>query len=498
MNKDNTIKYNLFTQELCHSDLDYVKVDSFNFTEDDLLNDNLTKYIEDDKYYFRNHYLQYLKDDCKILYKAMTKFNAIMNKLFNINIFDFITISSIGDYYLGSYGVYDDCYEVCGSLKLFCQKAVRGGICCVRDNKPIVVETNKDNPIESADVNALYPSAMIKLDKIPVGKCRMIDKFDINSSTFKIVEIKITSINKYQPIPFVSYINGDRREYINSLPEGKPITLVVDSILLKEWIKYCSIKYSFVRGVEWSVIDNIVMRDRMQTLFDMKISYPSEKKAIIKTIKLLMNSCYGKTIVKHQDYTLKIFSNLDLFCSKNYNSIRDISKIGNKYIAKVNDVSLQYNRVHIGCSILSSSKKIMYSLLDKCNNVYYCDTDSMHLLRNDRIASGVVYSNNIGCCKDENVGYKCVLGMYLGKKIYYEDLGVKKRFKMKGIPSDSVLAKNEIYGDVESQYSHLLNGGSIKYNLLDGKCKFLIKNNYIQTLESFDRVIAINSIKTFP
>ena len=108
-------------------------------------------------------------------------------------------------------------------------------------------------------------------------------------------------------------------------------------------------------------------------------------------IKLLMNSMYGKIIIKPvETYTIvKDNKNeFETYISLNYNYIDSVIEVNSKfYITKVKSILWHVNYVHCGVEILSMSKRIMNKVfdasLDSGVNIYCQDTDNIHLNYDD-------------------------------------------------------------------------------------------------------------------
>ena len=107
--------------------------------------------------------------------------------------------------------------------------------------------------------------------------------------------------------------------------------------------------------------------------------------------KLIMNSGYGKSIMKPIETETKIFDDeerFNVFLSRNYNWIRCYEKFGHKVKVKViKTTNDHFNIPHVGSSILSMSKRIMNEVMTIAEDsgifIYYQDTDSMHILDSD-------------------------------------------------------------------------------------------------------------------
>jgi DNA polymerase elongation subunit (family B) len=113
-------------------------------------------------------------------------------------------------------------------------------------------------------------------------------------------------------------------------------------------------------------------------------------------IKLMLNSVYGKTIIKSSFTKNVIKPNSDVpegeflnntcmnYLFKNYENVHEYYSLGNdKAVFKTYDIDKSFNFAHVGISVLSYSKRMMNEVLDICNDedfpVYYMDTDSLHL-----------------------------------------------------------------------------------------------------------------------
>ena len=249
--------------------------------------------------------------------------------------------------------------------------------------------------------------------------------------------------------------------------------------------------------------------------------------------KLIMNSSYGRNLMKAVEYETHIFykqKDYEIFESRNYNQIYESTCFGkNCYKIKTYKSLLDhFSSPHVGCNILSMSKRIMNEVMcladDNGISIFYQDTDSMHVPHTD-IASlnGLFQSKyhrqligkNMGqfhtdfSLNDEN-GSPCkditaVACVFNGKKCYIDKLkGYGKNgnevfgyhIRMKGIPTDVVKRKAEIENISPFElYEKLYNGEILDFNLLDngtkaGKSSFLFTKDYtIETRTRFSRRI---------
>jgi hypothetical protein len=270
------------------------------------------------------------------------------------------------------------------------------------NQKFILQEINE--AINDYDCTSLYPSAISRLAKelgIPTGKARKLETLlydDIKNMIYYVVKIRITSINKSQQIPFIGVKVNGILNYTNEVGEG--IEMVVDKITLEDFIEFHHIEFEIVEGVYWNEGTNKTIGTIIDNLFQARIDYkkimkahkatdPEYKSADImqNLIKLMLNSVYGKTIMKKSDSSKTIKANgenLEDYIYNNYNTIKTISYLNStQSIVESNGVDDSSNFAHVGCLILSYSKRIMNEVMSVANDndivIYYQDTDSMHL-----------------------------------------------------------------------------------------------------------------------
>ena len=414
-----------------------------------------------------SYYMDYLNLDCLVLKKGLQKFNVLIGEITKgkMCIYDCLTISSLTDKYMTMCGAYDGVYEVKGNLRAYIGEAVYGGRVCVNkkyEKKEI------DGKISDYDGVSLYPSAINRLCRelgLPKGAAKRFQPTELNtwkSKTYSILTVKITSVNKEQQMPFIAHKSETSIEYLNEAPT-EPV--IIDSITLEDYIKFHDIEYEILDGVYWNSGTNKKMGDIIQELFNARLQAKEDKKnALSNVIKLMLNSAYGKTIMKktksekvivkkskwkkskNGKWEKKEDCNLESYIYNNFNTIKSIRPI-NDDIHEIERIKADdsYNRAHIGCAILSTSKRIMNEVFDVANDneypIYYTDTDSLH------------------CNLDDVPKLEAKYEIKYGKKLNGKNLEqFHTDFKLKG-------AKSEIYAT---------------------KSIFLGKKSYMDYLESKD------------
>lgn len=489
------------------------------------------------------YYKEYLRLDCLVLKHGLLKFEETIKCITNgkMSIYENLTISSLTDNYMKQEGVYKGIYEMTGNLRQYISKAIYGGRVCV--NKKYLKKVIKGK-ISDYDGVSLYPSAINRLCReigLPMGKCkRFTNKLKIinkklpqellklvgknlggnditnwNSKIYSILTVKINSINKIQQMPFIAHkTKKNGIQYLNEAP-NEPI--IIDSITLQDYIKYHKIEYELIDGVYWDNGVNKKMGEVIQTLFNARLKAKKEKKtALSQVIKLMLNSSYGKTIMKQSNTEIKFVkkerkkfnkeskkfetiqkNNFNDYICNNFNTIINYRKINdNLYQVKRMCVDESYNRGHIGCSILSMSKRIMNEVFDVANDnelpIYYTDTDSLHCNYSDIPELESKYKERYGkVLNGKNLEQfhtdfdlngsdseiYATKSIFLGKKSYYDKLECVNKdgsivrgshIRLKGITKEGLLHesnKKKYKNGYEGLYEELAKGTKIKMTL---------------------------------
>ena len=254
-----------------------------------------------------------------------------------------------------------------------------------------------------------------------------------------------------------------------------------------------------------------------------------------------MNSAYGKSIQKVIKTELK-YIDADKAPFKLYDMYYQIHKAeqinDNKWLFETyKRRNNQFSNSIFGITVLSMSKRIMNEVMclaeDLGIEIYYQDTDSMHIeydkvdyldeeftkkYNRKLIGSGM---GNFHTDFEPANAY-CIRHISLGKKMYLDvlefaarpagaplppntavsktdpteggeatvEIQHKNHIRMKGIPGIVIEnhAKKYFNGDVAALYEYIFNGGSIEFNLLDGKvCMKASRNGTVSYANKFSR-----------
>lgn len=481
---------------------------------DQELDESFDDYIKDDQYFHIRHYTDYLALDCKTLQQGMKKFYNIILTVTGLSIFDSLTISSLASKYLYKEGCFEGVNQVTGNLQRYISKAVTGGRVCSKDNMKYLIIA----AIMDFDGVSLYPSAMKRIT-FPKGNCENInielgiDKInELYSHYFIRCKIKI---NKKQQIPMIS-IKNDEGVRVWTNDTGDHI-VHIDKITYEDLVEFQDAEVlEIYDGVGWLKSQGVQTKinTSIQHLFDARLEAKACKNTALSTVlKLVMNSAYGKTLLTDSDYKISHFrgqDKFDSFVSNNYNFIQAIEQIdeGTKHVryrAKVKkNIVGNWNYAHIGAIILSMSKRIMNEMLNIANdngiNIYYTDTDSVHMKVEDIPKLAEKYKEKYG---RELIGKQ--LGQFhsdfeskkikgkiwsekficLGKKCYLDKLVNKEgdvdyHARFKGAHVKNILAYcRDEHMTIEEFYTLLYNGETQAIDLCNGKVRFKYKDGKV-------------------
>ena len=485
---------------------------------------NLTRWCcrRDNDFDIISYSSHYCKIDCEILYKGYTTFREwVLNDL-KIDIDEVLTTASLADLYFRNMGCYDGVNELSGIPQLFIQGCVVGGRTMCAENKMIKV----DAKINDFDAVSLYPSAMYRMDGFLKGSPKVLKELSydfLQKQDGYFVDIVIKSVGVHRKFPLMSYMNENGvRNFTNDMI-GR--TMRVDRYTLEDLIKFQKIEFDVVRGYYFDDGFNTKIKETILFCFNERLKKKKEGNPAQEIYKLLMNSGYGKTIMKPVDSDVKFFESkeqYETYHRRHYNWITSHIYFGNKVRCDmVKPLNEHYNRAHVGTCILSMSKRIMNEVMcladDEKLDIYYQDTDSMHLQDKDisvlsskfkDIYGRELIGKNFGQFHSDfdikgasNVFSRRAI--FLGKKAYIDELVgqdaegnevVDYHIRLKGIPNSVIHhhCATHGYANPFELYQALSRGETVAFDLTnDGtKANFKFNKNYtINTLSIFTRSV---------
>ena len=456
----------------------------------------------------------YCSQDCVVLMEGLLAFDRDLGQVFAANgkrfigVNNYISVSAIGYHFAVLYGCLEGCYLLAGKPQDFLSRCVSGGRTMTANNEKIIIE----KPIQDFDAVSLYPSAMKAMPGIPKGKPKVLTEKQCATKSFlhydafylEINLTKLVSKNKrpYR-FPLVFTLKDGIKTYVNEPVEH----FYVDKRGLEDLIEFYDIEYDVLRGYYFDEGYNPLISEFIQKLFDLRAKYKKEKNPLQQTIKLLLNSIYGKSILKPVKTEKKVIdpNKLNEYVIKNYNFIEEIVRTSgnNIYVKEIKPINKHFNCPQFGVSVLSWSKHIMNSVMCLADqiglDIYYQDTDSMHIEEEDVPKLAEAYKEKYGtdligsnlgqfhCDFDpivDGIPVHSVKLIALGKKSYLDVLEDKKgnrayHIRMKGIPQPVLFRhchKNEY--TMEDLYMELYEGHTIEFNLLEGSNCFRKNKSY--------------------
>ena len=335
-----------------------------------------------------------------------------------------------------------------------------GGRVMTRRNESILLENTK---IATLDADSLYPSACVLIKGFLKGKPKVLTDFTkefLDLQDYYYVDIIIKSIGIRRQLPLLSIKRDESIEYTDDIEKLKDQVITVGKGYLEDLIKYQKIEYQIIRGLYFDEGFNDKINKTIYRLYEKRLELKKQGNPAQEIYKLIMNSIYGKLLQKPKDKKIIIKNGEEemmLYLRRNKSNIEMVEKFYGceKYcIREFKEINNDFNSVHLGCQVLDASKHIMNELVtlaeDNGMDVYYTDTDSLHLgLENLRKLEKLylekygrqMNTGQLGGFKpdfnDKKKGYNGVDDLYatdavyIGKKLYYCKLKLPESFKEK-------------------------------------------------------------------
>ena len=480
--------------------------------------------IWDDEFELFTYASKYCRIDCEVLHRGYEIFNGWMLETTGESIFNHLTIPSLVHEYFINKGCYTGVYELSGVCRAYIQKCVVGGRTALAYNKKTFIE----EPIADFDAVSLYPSAMSRMEGFLKGTPQVLTEKIKNDEFLKgvsgyFIRIRITKIGIKRAFPLMSEMRHGVRCF-----ENEKMVMFVDRTGLEDMVKFQDIKYDILDGYYFNEGHNDTIGKVINHLFLARIEKKKEGNPVQEVLKLVMNSSYGRTLLKpitHKDKVFNTQKALNKYVITNFSVIESYIKIHEtteKYILKeVIPVITHFNIPQVGVEVLSTSKRIMNEVIclaeDNKIEIYYQDTDSLHLKQDrlddlmsiyfkkyNRVLSGDLMGQFNSDFKMKNCsGVHSVKFIGLGKKCYLDVLnGTRKdgtietdfHIRMKGVPTSCVkYTADKLYGgNLVSLYEDMFRGIPISFDLLQGgsKCSFQTYMDLsINNRASFTRVL---------
>ena len=387
---------------------------------------------------------RYCELDIIVLRDGYMKFKNDIEKITGLNIKNYCSIASLGYDSLVKKGCLEDCYKLSGIPREFIQKFVVGGKCMTNSNKKWLFESKIDsrgkylNWLEDFDACSLYPSALYRMKGFIKGKPIVIpDKLkDIEKLLkFDAFYVKVKCLNDTdRPLQFPllsSFDDNGIRDFSNNT---KDKIYYIDKTCYEDVKEHLGLKFKVICGYYFNEGFNDTINSFIKELYTKRKEEKKKGNKIEKVYKLLMNSCYGKTLLKPIEEETKTIS-LDKWnkeYSRYYNFIKEYTICSNYVIyKKVKTITEQFNNAHQGCAVLTMSKRIMNEVMVMAERmgmmIYTTDTDSIHLEGNDLDKLRKAYNKKY-CSKipkeEKRFRQKDLIGNFMGQ--FHSDFDSKK------------------------------------------------------------------------
>ena len=393
---------------------------------------------------------EYCVCDSLCLSEGIGLFRSEIKELFSVDCFNTLTISSL------SLRIFRSKYYEPTSTPIysaderkdeFIRKSYRGGL------------TNLFVPVIEGecyhyDINSLYPSIMGSC-KLPINNPTFVKGKDIILESFYgFIECEVCA--PYSKRPFLSI-------YDNLLGLITPIGIFGGIFFSEELIYAKSLGYQINIKCGYSYDSKVIFHKFVDDMYKLRLN-KGKQSSIGGTVKLLMNSLYGRFGMKLENFTTKIVEhdeflrltkiyNIETYDELNekilisYSSVPCPEKIENMFFDglmsendynKLKNIKYQFSlnsttSIAIASAITGFSRIKMHRLMETCDKVYYSDTDS--IFTNTKISEGVS-PTDIGMLKLEG---KILKGYFASAKSYaiIYDTGIKV-VKSKGFDKTKV------------------------------------------------------------
>lgn len=451
--------------------------------------------------------LYYCAMDCRVLRDGFLCFRRQLLEVTGLDCTNFLTLPSTAYSYLINSGVFEGCYDLAGAPLFFIRRCVLGGRCMLQRNQ----KRDVTGDIADFDAVSLYPSAMARiytlkgLPKIIEGQKRELSFLRGTDGFF--AQVHIRRVGKRLDFPLLAQTNAKGiMEYSN-----EPGTFYTDDISLANIMQAHQIRdedVEVLRGYYYDEGRNYRIREVITHLFEQRLKLKKEGNPLEQAYKLLMNSCYGKSIMKPITTEHHVLPE-DVFHRQLLTSCCETltyKEIGSRYlVTKSKNIVSAHGFPSFGVHVLAMSKVIMSEVMvlaqDMGIDVYYTDTDSIHLDSDQIERLAAQYREIHG---RELIGKK--MGQFhtdfpnhpetgnpttsrrfigVGKKAYVDELidrvtgKLAYHTRLKGIPSTVIqkTAEREYGGDVMRLYEDLYDGKMVSFDLLDGRISFALNND---------------------
>jgi len=539
--------YTLYTPETLKRDYVSIKeaLKSLHIKDHKQFLTNIDKWnliVDRDNVYHMKYAQIYCQQDCLVLKKAYNCFRHNIYGLTQLDIDTILTLPALSENSFIENGCYRGCYFLSRHQQEFFRQVIPGGVVMSANNEPLHIK----GCIEDFDCTSEYPSAVVETGGVLKGKPKWFDTSffgspDNHLDEFDLEEIVengggwfakcvINSIEIKRKFPLSSTLTDEGiRDY-----NDNPKEIVLSHIAYEDLIQYQHANIDIKYGYYFNEGRNNKIVQTMTQYFNERLKAKKNKnKGLSTCFKLIMNTQYGKciqksintqrTLINANELDYQIINKIGVFKSAIKLSDSEWYLFERKKTLKEFNKKSDYTLCHFGAEILATAKRIMNRVMtlaeDNGINIYYTDTDSMHIDNSNNQIKKLAklfshkypqykpligktlsqfhtdfsctnpyykvlhsiefitfgkkcYVDKLKCqhktikeCKEEGLSLKGISLNDFGKKIEYD-----YHFRMKGIPHDSVLEQLKISEFIDQKEDDLINKYEIKNkfkNVLD-------------------------------
>ncbi len=521
-------------------------------------------YINNETFDMKQYCVFYCQQDVTILREGFEWFRRSLQDEFALDVHNFVSISSIANRYMEQhcYWPNGNLYDLSNTPREFISRCIIGGRCMLSDNEP---QRTSNEPVVDFDAVSLYPSAIHRLytlEGMPkvmthemlkqqylldhlFGDDQKEPSSDRHISGF-FIEAKIESVGNNLHFPLIVWDPKSNHDVEHERATNEPCTMYMDHITFEDLIKFHHATIKPIRGYYYDGNRDHKIRDVIEELFELRLRYKRERNPLQVIIKLLLNSVYGKTILKPIDTETKFVLKYDKerYLHNRYHYVKELSGSDmQKFMiaTEYKPYSKHFTFVPLGVNILSMSKRIMSEVMCTAESlgipIFYTDTDSFHLYQRDLpileqhfettyqrklIGSRLgQFHSDFALVNDHPKMPIATESIFVMKKTYIdklvnEDGDVAFHCRMKGVPLDVIVNRaNELFDGVpcyvrdglvypkcntcddvdnDDQYSilqlyrSLYDGDEITFDLaIGGRPCFDLSNFEVKTKDTFVR-----------
>lgn len=472
----------------------------------------------------------YCEMDVKVLAEGIRTFRSQVREAFDMDIYAYRTISSLSYEYQVKEGCFEGCRTLSGVNNLFVSRAVIGGQCQIANNEP----HSSDEALVDFDMTSCYPSAQASIRGYPTGEARVIreiDAFDLGDQRPYYVEIELLDAHyddtAHHDFPALCEKADGVSNWTNRPGQRR---YVVNNTMMDDIIRH----YGSVRDTHYRVLRGLVfegwnprINEVIKAMFERRQELKRQRNPLQLVYKLMLNSSYGKLIVKPSATTLRIFRRdadpkIASFIANNYSRISRRIDTGKQSMFVVHSsLSTHRSSPQAGAFVLAQAKWLMRSVFlharEKDVRIHYTDTDSMILAQKDlpvlmerfggdgdlgtfhtdleseplsKIKGGPLYSS-ASVFHSKKVYHLMLTKRDQEGRLHYDET---THARCKGIPTGALEYEAERRGlSVRDLYTRALAGETFEVDLLMGGERPAFRYNdqmAVRSIDKFSRTLA--------